>query len=142
MTTSKEAQEIERRLEKVARPTSPGGRPGAAAGPPEAGLDPAMLRELVEIDRALATLEVPADEWETLSRIRLQVERDRLAGHAVGEAFPGDAGAGIPLTRSTTARRASDVDDRLAVGAAVMVAALLALDSGATLLDRIRRRAR
>jgi len=101
-----------------------------------------MLRELVEIDRALATLEVPADEWETLYRIRLQVERDLLAGHAVGEAFPGDAGAGIPLTRSTTARHGSDVDDRLAVGAAVMVAVLLALDPGATLLGGIRRRAR
>ncbi len=142
MTTSKEAQEIERRLAKVARPTTPGGRPGAAAGPPDAGLDPAMLREIVEIDRALATLEVPADEWETLYRIRLQVERDLLAGQGVGDAFPGNADPGIPLTRSTTARHGSDVDDRLAVGAAVMVAALLALDAGATLLDRIRRRAR
>jgi len=141
MTTSREAQAIELRLEVLTRPAIAGGRPGGAAGPPEAGLDPGIVRELVSIDGALSELEVPADEWETLYRIRLQVERDLLAGHSVGEAFPGDAGAGIPLSRSTPPAR-SDEDDRIAVGAAVTIAGLLALDVSLTIVDRVRRRPR
>jgi hypothetical protein len=139
MTTSEEAQAIEHRLEKLARPEAPGGRPGAAAGPPEAGLDPDVVGELGSIDEALAKLEVPAEEWETLYRIRLQVERDLLAGHPVGEAFPGDEGAGIPLSRAKPSASSSE-DDPIAVGAALAIAGLLALDAILVVLDRTRRR--
>ena len=63
-TTSAEAQEIERRLEEIAH-------------------DPAhATAELARIDEELATLEIDADEWEVLYRIRLQVERDLLTGQA------------------------------------------------------------
>jgi hypothetical protein len=141
MTTSEEAQSIEGRLQKLARPETPGGRPGATVDQDGPALDPEVVQELASIDEALAKLEVSADEWETLYRIRLQVERDLLAGHAVGEAFPGDTGAGIPLGRSGRPA-ASDEDDPLAVAAAVAVVGLLALDATLTVVDRTRGRSR
>jgi hypothetical protein len=61
LTTSAEAQEIEDELRRVAV--------GSGTGPAAA---------LREIDVRLARLAVPFDEWETLYRKRLQVERDLL----------------------------------------------------------------
>ena len=45
------------------------------------------MAELAWIDEELATLEIDADEWEVLYRIRLQVERDLLTGRPVGTAL-------------------------------------------------------
>lgn len=61
LTTSAEAQAIEDRLEHLAR------KPRADA-----------LDELHAIDELLARLDVAAEEWDVLYRIRLQVERDLL----------------------------------------------------------------
>ena len=83
MTTSAEAQEVEAILEGLtAEPgrrrragrAARGGRPGDSAGD-----------VLAEVDRRLAELDVPHDEWEILYRQRLQVERDLLAGRAPGQ---------------------------------------------------------
>jgi hypothetical protein len=63
MTMSPESQKLEDEIEAVVRP-------GAEASAP--------LR-LQAIDRQLARLTVPFDEWETVYRERLQVERDLLA---------------------------------------------------------------
>lgn len=52
---------------------------GAGAGAvSEPGLSEEDRRILAEVDRQLATLEAPYEEWEVLYRIRLQVERDLL----------------------------------------------------------------
>ena len=61
LTASEEAQRVEDRLLAV------------ATGPPDE-----VPRGLEEIDRRLASLLVPEDEWEILYRERLQVERDLL----------------------------------------------------------------
>jgi hypothetical protein len=74
LTMTAEAQAIEERLERLVASTPP--------------LEIAE-RELAAVDRALATLEVEYEEWETLYRIRLQVERDLLAGRRPGQAIPG-----------------------------------------------------
>jgi hypothetical protein len=74
LTTSAEAQAVEERLERLAKTAVPG---------PEADA------ELAAIDKVLATLEIPYEEWEVLYRMRLQVERDLLAGHRPGQDFPG-----------------------------------------------------
>ena len=83
LTTTKEAQELEDRLQKIvdAEPiVDASGRAVIAED---------VQRELRTIDDALATLEVEYDEWEVLYRMRLQVERDLLAGSRVGDDAPG-----------------------------------------------------
>jgi hypothetical protein len=84
LTTAAEAQAVEERLERLAKRATPG---------PEADA------ELAAIDRVLATLEIAYDEWEVLYRMRLQVERDLLAGNRPGQDFPG--------ARSDRAQRAT-----------------------------------
>jgi hypothetical protein len=74
LTTTAEAQAVEERLERLAK----GSRPGAAAD-----------KELAATDTVLASLEIPYEEWEVLYRMRLQVERDLLAGNRPGQDFPG-----------------------------------------------------
>ena len=74
LTTTAEAQEIEGRLERLINDR----RPFEEA-----------RHELEAIDRRLATLEIPYEEWEVLYRARLQVERDVLAGKRPGEQMPG-----------------------------------------------------
>ena len=78
LTTSKEAQEIEDRLAKLAKP-------GGAGGP----VSRAARTELGSIDEALLDLAVPTDQWDILYRIRLQIERDLLLGAEPGTEFPG-----------------------------------------------------
>jgi hypothetical protein len=87
LTTTAEAQGIEERLERLARaPVSLG----------------AAQAELAAVDRALAALDIEYEEWEILYRIRLQVERDLLAGRRPGDAIPGSASARpIELDRSS-----------------------------------------
>ena len=81
LTTSKEAQEVEDRLGKLA---GQGGAAGAASGS-------AARPDFEAIDATLLDLAVPTDEWDILYRIRLQIERDLLIGAEPGTAFPGRA---------------------------------------------------
>jgi hypothetical protein len=74
LTTTAEAEAVEERLERLAKAGTPG---------PEADA------ELAAIDKILATLGIPYEEWEVLYRMRLQVERDLLAGQRPGQDFPG-----------------------------------------------------
>ena len=114
-TTSAEAQAIELRLEKLAH-------------------DPShAFAELRRIDEELATIELDADEWEVLYRIRLQVERDLLTGRPVGTA-PGPAGDTGPR-RLPEAQPGSVPGASLGIAAAV--GALLLLDVLVTIRERI-----
>src|SRR5256714_6797615 len=121
LTTSAEAEAIEGRLEKLAR-SRIGGEPAAA--------------QLAAIDHDLATVKVPYEEWETLYRIRLQVERDLLAGHAPGEAFPGGAAA-TPLARPPTPQ--DEPAPALQTALATLSIALVALDVALALRERFSR---
>ena len=92
LTVSAEAQTIEDRLMALAVPTGShqGERPR---------FDEAAAAEFAAIDKKLATIHVPYDEWEVLYRQRLQVERDLRAGAMAGEAVigapsPGTEGQG------------------------------------------------
>jgi hypothetical protein len=93
MTTSKEAQEVEDRLGKLARQ-------GDAAGTSSGS---AARANFEAIDATLLDLAVPTDEWDILYRIRLQIERDLLIGAEPGTAFPGRE----PNSREVKASRGS-----------------------------------
>jgi len=82
LTTSAEAQAVEDRLEEVA-----GGR---TAGSMAAG---GMRGAFRAVDTLLLDLQIPTDEWDILYRLRLQLERDLLAGAEPGTMFPGQATA-------------------------------------------------
>lgn len=78
LTTSAEAQAFEDELEKLG--------PGAWKERPEE-----LLRHVRSLDRRLATLSVPFEEWATLYRMRLQLERDALVAlEADGPVDPDD----------------------------------------------------
>jgi hypothetical protein len=135
LTTSAEGQEIERRLERLAAPRVAGGEPGSAAVNDGDAAPVDVAGELKSIDEALAVITVPHDEWEVLYRLRLQVERDLLAGARPGASFPG----GGPNTLSANGTHSdSPVGDGLpdwlpnaiAVGGIVLTAAdvVLAID--------------
>jgi hypothetical protein len=114
-TTSAEAQAIEERLEKLAH-------------------DPThAMAELGWIDEELATIELDADEWEVLYRIRLQVERDLITGRPVGTA-PGAAGEGgpqrVPISSPALVPSPS-------LGIAATIGILLLLDIVVTIRERI-----
>ena len=66
LTTSAEAQKVEDELDEI--------RDGGRHAPPEQ-----TLAHLSTIDKKLARLEVPFDEWQVLYRLRLQLERDARA---------------------------------------------------------------
>jgi hypothetical protein len=70
LTVSAEAQDLEDRLARMS------GGAGADDGP---RFDDGTAKELAAFDRALATIEIPYEEWEILFRQRLQVERDLRA---------------------------------------------------------------
>ena len=77
-------------------------------------------------------LDVDYDEWEVLYRMRLQVERDLIAGAPVGQAFPGQVKARpapSPASRPPAGLAAI-------LGAAAM--ALVALDVVVAVMDRVR----
>jgi hypothetical protein len=78
-TTSAEAQKIEDEIEKVAEFGRASGRM----------LGPGDQASLDEVDSALLDLAIPTDQWDILYRLRLQVERDLLAGAKPGTTFPG-----------------------------------------------------
>jgi hypothetical protein len=115
LTTSLETQTIEDRLAEIARRGSLG----------------LAKAELARIDEELATLVVPYDEWEVLSRMRLQVERDLLAGRRVGDTFPGGGVPPATLPGPSPERAWVPV---LGLGALVLVV----LDIVVALTDRLR----
>jgi len=95
LTVSAEAQEVEDRIRALT--IGDKGPTGATITLPMHDAD-AEVR-LAAIDESLARIQVPYDEWETLYRQRLQVERDlraRSMAHADAEA--GDMAAGDPGT--------------------------------------------
>ena len=127
LTTSRESQAVEDRLEAIAR-THPA---AADDGRPE--LPQAAAEDLRSIDETLARLDVDYDEWEVLYRMRLQVERDLRAGAPVGQAFPGQRHDVPP---PAPAHAPEPVGLPALVGIAGIV--LAALDVAVALLDRIR----
>lgn len=82
LTTSAEAQEVEDRIGKL-----------GSSDARKAGSHRAARAAFTAIDAKLLDLEVPTDEWDILYRLRLQIERDLLAGIEPGTAFPGSTGA-------------------------------------------------
>lgn len=88
LTVSAESQAVEDRLRDLAAST-----PDAPDRPRP--FDDEVAAALAEIDMTLAGLEVPYEEWETLYRQRLQVERDLRAGAMAGEAVVGAASPGV-----------------------------------------------
>lgn len=132
LTTAKETQEIEDRLQRLAREGAVESAAGSLALAPEA------RAELAAVDELLASLVVPYDEWEVLYRMRLQVERDLLSGRRPGVAVPGaDARVARPIrTRSLDL----ESEPQPAFGAAFGLGALLLvlLDVVLAIYDRIR----
>jgi hypothetical protein len=89
LTVSAEAQAIEDRLTALAN----------GSGNPERRprFDDAAAASFEAIDRSLATIVIPYDEWEVLYRQRLQVERDLRAGAMAGEALIGMETPGVEV---------------------------------------------
>jgi hypothetical protein len=137
MTTSAEAQAVEAILERLTKARVAGAEPGSAV------TDLATAGStLAAVDRQLASLDVPHDEWEILYRKRLQVERDLLAGRAPGSVATTDETT--PLTDRVDASRARRAEARRGPGPldAIAVAGfvLIAADLAVALMDRRRRR--
>jgi hypothetical protein len=112
LTTSAEAQRVEDAIADLA------GRERARLPPTE------WRRRLRELDPRIATLAVPFDEWETVYRQRLQVERDLLAGEVEATA----------VHAAPPQREPSLVERLVAVG----TMALIAADVTLLLADRVR----
>ena len=112
MTTSAEAQRVEDATAELA------GRDGQRLPPTE------WRRRLRELDPRIATLAVPFDEWETVYRQRLQVERDLLA-----DEVEADVAQGAPVERDP-----SLVERLVAVG----MMGMIALDVTLLLAARLR----
>ena len=108
MTMSAESQRIEDEI-------------SAAAAPPGTVIDRGALHERIAtlraLDERIARLTVPFDEWETVYRERLQVERDLVAADAASV----DRTADLPERDPGLGERA------LALGTAALVAADAAL---------------
>jgi hypothetical protein len=115
MTMSEEGQRIEDLLAHLAK-----------AAPAE----PMRTKVLDEVDRRLASRDIPYDEWEVLFRERLQVERDLLTG-----VRPGSAGPAQPAGRRGSIRGLR-VADPVGLVAAVVGVALMALNAMLVLAER------
>ena len=140
MTTSAEAQEVEATLEKLTRPRVAGSTPGTAS---RTATDPVEAGEvLAAVDRRLADLDVPHEEWEILYRQRLQVERDMLAGRAPGSVLPTEAGSPLGDGAAARAGERPGAAGTRALGtiAAIGGVVLIALDVVVALADRVRGR--
>jgi hypothetical protein len=91
LTVSKEAQQVEDQLL-------------TAAARVDRSANPAAVRaELAAVDRRLNDLAVPFEEWETLYRQRVQIERDLLAGHDASATSPERRPASEPAPESRPA---------------------------------------
>ena len=108
LTMSAEGQEIEDELARL----------GIAGGATGGRLAADARARFAAIDARLMVLAIPTDEWDILFRLRLQVERDLLAGRRHGPVAPGpvpgpdvvDAAAGsAPGTVRSDGRRQAGV---------------------------------
>jgi len=102
LTMSAEAQEVEDRIGELAAP-------GNAVGAIPSASTRAAFKA---IDSMLLDLAIPTDEWDILYRLRLQIERDLLAGEEPGTAFPGhqpDRQDAAPTRNSTIVTRPEGV---------------------------------
>lgn len=94
LTTSAEAQQVEDQLERLAKRDK-------QARPVLRG---ATRNAFKAIDATLLDLAVPTDEWDILYRLRLQIERDLLAGTEPGTTFSShEAAAAASATASSPA---------------------------------------
>jgi hypothetical protein len=126
LTTSAEAQAIEDRIAALGRGTE-------ADAEERPRFDDAAEVELAALDEALASLEIPYDEWEVLYRERLQVERDLRAASMAYET----AGADGPEGPTATAAAAVSALGRwLRSGAGAVLEAATDERTG-ELLDRV-----
>jgi hypothetical protein len=91
---------------------------------------------LAEIDRDLATDDLPYDEWEVLYRQRLQVERDLLLGKRPGEKMPAAGGTSSGGRAAPRGVLAHFWRDPLQAAAAAGGLALMALNAALLLLER------
>jgi hypothetical protein len=92
LTVSAEAQAIEDRLATLA------GRREAASDATPRPFDDETAAAFETIDKELASIQIPYEEWEVLYRQRLQVERDLRAGAMAGQAVVGTATPGAART--------------------------------------------
>jgi hypothetical protein len=115
-TTSAESQRFEDRLTQI----------------DEAARDRPLERvtRVRELDSELARLVVPFEEWETLYRERLQLERNALR----------DAGVQAPVERARTVEHADARPSRMDVAVGVAGLGLVALDLALVLVERRRGR--
>jgi hypothetical protein len=127
LTVSAEAQAIEDRLARLARPER-------ATPDRPARFDDTATTEFTAIDEQLATLEIPYEEWEVLYRQRLQVERDLRAGAMAGDAVLGADTPGVK--RDGALGTLEDVGRLLRSGAGVVLEAA-ADDRTGQMIDRM-----
>ena len=118
LTTTAEAQKFEDELEKLG--------PGASQSRPAE-----LIRYVRALDKKLAELAVPYEEWETLFRMRLQLERDARA--TLDDSQPSDPafatrGTGQPAS-STRAPSRLDVLIGLAGSALIVLDLALLLSN-------------
>ena len=107
LTMSAEGQEIEDELARL----------GIAGGATGGRLAADASARFAAIDDRLMVLAVPTDEWDILFRLRLQVERDLLAGRRHELVAPGpvpgpdvvDAAAGSARGTARSDRRAASI---------------------------------
>jgi hypothetical protein len=128
LTTSAEAQMFEDELERLG--------PGAAQSRPHE-----LIRHIRGLDKKLAELAVPYEEWEVLYRMRLQFERDAratLADSAAADPAFAPRSSARRAAKSKTTGAPSRLDVALGLGGA----ALIALDLALVLSQRRNRRAR
>jgi hypothetical protein len=126
LTTSADAQKFEDELETLGS--------GAAQSQPVE-----LIRHLRGLDKKLAELAVPYEEWETLYRMRLQLERDARATLDGSEpSDPAFAPHAQALRQESGTGTASPSRLDLAIGLAG--AALIVFDVALVLSDRRRRR--
>ena len=120
LTISREAEQVEERL-------------GPLAASSVTASSPAAREALKDIDRRLHELAVPFEEWETLYRQRLQVERDMLARAVVSPPPPLEPSG--PATPPQPEQQRSSSWPEWA--AAAVGFGLIALDVGLLVLGRV-----
>jgi hypothetical protein len=103
LTMSAEGQEIEDQLAHLGTAgNAAGGRLGADA-----------RARFAAIDERLMALAVPTDEWDILFRLRLQVERDLLAGSGSGSVAAGvEPGPDVVAAAASSTRGTARSDAR------------------------------
>jgi hypothetical protein len=120
MTTTEEAEQIEDELRELAAAIE--GRGGSEEG---------LQARLDEIDKRLATITVEFEEWQTLYRERLQLERRILAHRVEAASAPGSKDVPEPVA----APRAHVALGLVGIG-------LVALDLALIILQRVMPRRR